>query len=404
MSVLKRFLNILAGCGAAVALAFGAASCNGSDEDPIADPEVVILTPSVSSDRSSQFITVSAEGEWSLSLSFLSGNDAWASVSPATGTGRKKVVLAYDENTSEDSRGLLVNLVSGRKTASCRLVQAGASSTPSGGGDDDSGGKISDAGWLELPGMTSTEGYDFFHHSMTVGGKTERDYSFYYSYKDLVSVWVAYPLVKTHIGSVGRTDAWGFDPLLPADKQANITRAYWESGAYARGHQLPSADRTADRNMNATTFYSTNMTPQDHTLNEGKWADMENKIRSWANSSDTLYVVTGCVVEGSTTKAHEKIVDATGTQVMGKEVTVPVGYYKVFLRYAGASSVGFGGYMAGAVYFDHNASATAQVMSVDALETKLGMDFFANLPKAVGGSVADQIEAQDPKTVSWWGL
>ena len=56
------------------------------------------------------------------------------------------------------------------------------------------------------------------------------------------------------------------------------------------------------------------------------------------------------------------------------------------------------------LFFDHNASATAQVMSVDALEAKLGMDFFANLPKAVGGSVADQIEAQDPKTVSWWGL
>ena len=35
-------------------------------------------------------------------------------------------------------------------------------------------------------------------------------------------------------------------------------------------------------------------------------------------------------------------------------------------------------------------------MSIDALEQKLGIDLFVNLPDQVGKSVADQIEAEDP--------
>ena len=40
------------------------------------------------------------------------------------------------------------------------------------------------------------------------------------------------------------------------------------------------------------------------------------------------------------------------------------------------------------------------IMSIDELETKTGIDFFVNLPDAVGKSVAAEIEAEKP--VSWW--
>lgn len=43
-------------------------------------------------------------------------------------------------------------------------------------------------------------------------------------------------------------------------------------------------------------------------------------------------------------------------------------------------------------------------MSIDALEKKTGLDFFASLPALVGESAASQIESQDPETVSWWGF
>ena len=41
-------------------------------------------------------------------------------------------------------------------------------------------------------------------------------------------------------------------------------------------------------------------------------------------------------------------------------------------------------------------------LSIDALEQKLGIDLFVNLPDKVGKSVADQIEAEDPQKISWW--
>ncbi len=388
-------LALLSSCGGT-----GASSKGGSD-DPVAAPTLVIKQPSTDYSKGSQFISVQAYGAWNISVSA-----SWVKVQPASGSGTVgNVVLSYEENTSEETRSCTLTVSSGSKSSSYTFTQGGKTSSGGGGepggdepGGDEPGGTegggVSQAGWLELPAMTSTPGYDFFHHKMTFGGRTERNYSFYYSYSDLVSLWVAYPLVKAHsTNASGRTNEWGFDPLIPSNKQPVLFNAY--RGSYDRGHQLPSADRTADRSMNVSTFYFTNMTPQNNTLNGGVWATLENKVRGWASSSDTLYVVTGCVVDGSTAKAYDN---------SGKAVTVPTGYYKAFLRYAKNSTLGFDGYMAGAVYFNHTASATGQVMSVDALETRLGMDFFPNLTAVVGQATADKIEAQDPKTVSWWGL
>ena len=356
---------------------------SGSGDDPLAAPVLTLSKPSAGPDKDSQFIKVSATGTWTISLSFQGGVQPWAKVSPSSGSGSlSNVILSYEENSSADDRVLTLTVSSGGKSSSCTFTQGGG--TP-----------VTTAPWLELPEIVTSDGYGFYHHDMTVGGKTERNYSFYYSFADRVSLWVAYPLVKAHLSGTGRSNAWGYDPLLPADRQPNLYNAWRESGTYARGHQIPSADRLPNYGANSATFYFTNMTPQDHTLNGGNWENMENKVRSWAKSSDTLYVVTGCVVKGSTKKAHDN---------QGKEVTVPVGYYKVFLRYAASSTIGFGGYMAGAVYFNHTSDASAQVMSVDALESKLGMDFFPNLVRVTDQTTADKVEAQDPKTVSWWGF
>ncbi|MBQ6087903.1 MAG: DNA/RNA non-specific endonuclease [Bacteroidales bacterium] len=382
---MKRFADIIVLVWAALSLL--TTSCgggaSGSGDDPLTAPELTVAKPLVGPEKGSQFVKVSASGSWTLTLSFASGVQPWAKVSPSSGKGPlTNVILSYETNASADDRTVTITLSSGGKSSSCIFTQSG-------------GKAVVAASWLELPAMTPMDGYGFFHHKMTIGGKTERNYSFYYSYSDLVSLWVAYPLVKSHLSGTGRSDAWAYDPLLPADKQANLYKAWKESSTYSRGHQIPSADRLANYAANSATFYFTNMTPQDHTLNGGKWADFENKVRSWAKASDTLYVVTGCVVEGSTKKAHDND---------GKEVTIPTGYYKAFLRYASSSSLGYGGYMAGAVYFNHSSTATAQVMSVDALEAKLGMDFFPNLETVLDQTTAAKVEAQDPKTVSWWGL
>ena len=45
---------------------------------------------------------------------------------------------------------------------------------------------------------------------------------------------------------------------------------------------------------------------------------------------------------------------------------------------------------------------TNVVMSIDNLETKLGLDLFPNLITIAGKDISDKVEAEDPTKVSYW--
>lgn len=244
--------------------------------------------------------------------------------------------------------------------------------------------------WMELPQTKEGDGLDFYSHDMIVDGMSMRSWSFYYDPEALLSHWVAYPLNKELIGHGSRTDAWDYDPLVPVDQQPALFKSY--SGDWQRGHQLPSADRL-DYDANVKTFYFTNMTPQNGNLNEGVWADLEQRVREWSAEFDTLYVVTGCSIEGSVEVAKDN---------NGRSVTVPVGYYKALLGYSKSGSVGMtgetGGYTGCAFWFDNKPSSGSYMdnaMTISELEDKTGMDFFINLDSEVAGIVENTED-------TWW--
>ena len=261
------------------------------------------------------------------------------------------------------------------------------------------GTAVTSCGWLELPETSATDGLDLFSRTCTINGKRLRNYAFYWDYAYRLSRWVAYPLCGVYMGSSGRSEAWGYDPLLPAAKQQNLSSGYkrGDNGWYDRGHQLPSADRTASEDLNATTFYSTNITPQKNDLNAGVWATLEERVRAWARSSDTLYVVTGCVPEGAT----HYVYDRSDVKIMA-----PTAYFKAVLRYSKNTTLGRSGYMAAAFWYDHESYADnfskGQSLSVKALEERLGYQLFVNLEKAVGAETAQAIKIETPATVNWW--
>lgn len=257
-------------------------------------------------------------------------------------------------------------------------------------------------GWMELPACYDGDGLDFFTHSMTIGDLHTRNYSFYWDYANLVSRWVAYPLNRTLQSSGSRTDAWedNLDPLLPQSQQPLLHRGFSPGNtgiSYDRGHQCPSADRY-QYNANVETFYGTNMTPQMASLNQNFWVVVEDRVRSWSRMCDTLYVVTGCTLEDSPGYALDN---------EGKHVTVPGGYFKALLAYKDDASFGHDGYCALAIFLEHrNYTETlidpAMTISIDDLEARTGIDFFANLPAAVGPDEAGRIEAEQPSGISWW--
>lgn len=176
--------------------------------------------------------------------------------------------------------------------------------------------------WSELPSLKENVNYQYVTHYALVNNQTMRNYSLCFDKTRKTALWVAYPLHSVYInGSGGRTDAWAFDPIIPIAFQPDcVERSY--KGNYDRGHQLPSADRLATNELNAQTFYMTNLTPQLDRLNQDMWAKLETKVRA-NRCPDTLYVVTGAYFGPNA---------GTTTDGAGNIVPLPTNYFKVLLR------------------------------------------------------------------------
>ena len=373
--------------------------------------EVSIKNPTVASGKGQQFVNVKCSGDWTLALVSEDGEVDWANLNTYSGSGNQSnVKLSYDVNATEKSRELTIYLDNGSKTVSCSMTQLpsgqhpeddpdtggdnGSGDNGSGDGGDDSGSSdLAVTGWLELPAMDNPD-LGYYTHSFKMNGNTYRNYSFGWSQKDRVALWVAYPLCKLYTnGSAGRTNAWALDPLLGEDSAAPFG-GY--AGDYARGHQLPSADRQCCYDANAQTFYGTNMTPQLNEHNEKIWADLESRVRGYANTSDTTYVVTGVIVSPSSKKERDSY---------GQSVTIPDAYFKAVLKYSKSSTLGV--WNAAAFYLEHRAYSGSvskeHSMSIDELEEMTGIDFFVNLPAKIGEEQAAKLEAADPANSSvWW--
>ncbi|MBO4570567.1 MAG: DNA/RNA non-specific endonuclease [Bacteroidales bacterium] len=406
---MKAANHILKAVVAVLAATTVLAACNPTDLGN--EPEVNLRIDKVDAgSKSNQFIGVKAAGEWSLEIKFEGGEQydvtQWAyleidSVTMVRGVGdRNDIVFGWAANNSPEARKVTLLLTcAGGKTAQAEFTQAGregAAVLPT---------KIVSEtvpDWLELPATSDPDLYFITHYCNYAGGE-QRNYSFYWDTAALVAHWVAYPLNKRLAGSGGRTNEWGLDPKIPRRLQPVVFRGYgnasYEGGYYNRGHQLPSADRLTYE-PNVQTFYGTNMTPQRGELNSEAWAVLEGMVRTWSNALDTLYVVTGCVLDGST----EYVTDNEG-----KRVKVPTGYFKALLGYKKSGTVGMtgstGGYTGTAFWFDHKGYAKntstvlAQRITIDQLETRTGIDFFVNLPSRIGADKAASVEAS---TDSWW--
>lgn len=255
----------------------------------------------------------------------------------------------------------------------------------SGETDPGSGGTevpSSAAGYMEVP--ISGSGHPdavlirhFAPDSYFGGGSSpkgeRRNYTIYYSKNDRLPLWVAYPLYPDCMGSTQRTDAWNWDPDLEASAQAELFSSY--IGSMVRGHMLPSASRDATSELNRTTFYFTNIVPQDYDQNGGIWADFEKKERQWASNAalyDTLYIVTGPVLPLEKKRASNRggtssaIPSHTWKAIAAKDKRDGK-WYTVAVRMPNVTPP------QGDAWKNH-------FVTVESLEEELGLTLFPNLP------------------------
>ncbi|MBQ7194994.1 MAG: DNA/RNA non-specific endonuclease [Bacteroidales bacterium] len=401
---MRMFRNIARLCAAflAAAVIFGC----GKEDDTFL---TVSFKPDVLTwDVTSVFVNINCNTAWEISIT---DQPDWVrKLSVSSGEGPKNnVILSIKANDTGENRSVEIIVTAGNVVRRAALTQKCEPVLVSG---------VRPV-WLELAESPERTDRDWFCHYMEIGDVRTRNYSYWFDYNHLVSLWVAYPLCRWNMyGSGKRNDSWStFDPNIDPERQAILWNGYQEgnnsslgSNFYARGHQCASGDRRVNNDAEKQTYYSTNMTPQiQNGFNSGIWSNLEDKVRGWAESSDTLYVVTGCVLDGAKYYVYDaprKYNEWYGESLSSKKVTVPTGYYKAVIRYCKDISIGHGGYMGCAVYLDHqvyqrNAGA-ADSMSIDELEEKLGYDLFVNLPAVVGEEAAAAIEAEKPATVGWW--
>ena len=231
-----------------------------------------------------------------------------------------------------------------------------------------------DAPWLEL--TSAKKGDQYLIRTYYAG---ERNYTHFFDTSMKTSLWTAYPLNSSHMGSLKRPSSWHYSPDIPQEYQINVTSGSYKSG-YSRGHLLPNGSRNGNSTMQKQAFYVTNQVPQiQNTFNGSIWNNLENAVQGVAQKEE-VYVVTGVAFnkEGETKSLNYATDDA------GKQVAVPNYFYKVVLKVktegskiSDASTIGFWfehkGYAKGDSYINYS-------VSVDQIEEWTGFDFFVNLP------------------------
>lgn len=255
-------------------------------------------------------------------------------------------------------------------------------------------------GWLELPGAQGNQEY-----VQTAFDGSARNYSYNYDKDMFTSLWVAYPLYSaTTTGS--NTAGWKFNPYIPMDYQIDVTGSSYQVNYgstttndydstkefYARGHQIPNADRKSTATMNSQTYYVTNSTPQiQNGFNGGIWSNLEKEVRNQIPSNDTLYVVTGAAFQ----KIGESVKPVTWIYPKGGgSCPVPNFYWKALLKVkrgtggkvTSASAIGFWlphEDLSGKNYEDY-------AVSIQQLQQWTGFDFFVNLPDSVESSAESE--------------
>ena len=240
-----------------------------------------------------------------------------------------------------------------------------------------------DEQWLELPSGINDDRYII----NTMYSSGERNYTHLYDKDTYLSLWTAYPLNSSHMGSLDRPGSWSYNPNIDSQYQADLRSKSYDTGdnglAYSRGHMIPNGSRNGNSGMQKQTFHVTNSVPQrQDKFNGSIWAKLETAVQAEA-SSEEIYVVTGVALNKV---GENKTIHYVSPKNSSQDCAIPNYFYKLVLKvkYTGrtvtsASTIGF--------WFVHqdysDSDYTKYAVSVDQVEQWTGFDFFVNVPDSV---------------------
>jgi endonuclease G len=145
---------------------------------------------------------------------------------------------------------------------------------------------------------------------------THKAYTLSYNETCEQANWVKYMVTKIELDTAiaKRKNNFKADKSV---KTGSASLADYKGSGYDRGHLAPAATFIDDQSEMDESFYMSNMSPQDKSFNRGVWKKIENYERTLAREKDTVYVITGGVLNDKLKTIGEN------------EVCVPQFYFKI---------------------------------------------------------------------------
>jgi endonuclease G, mitochondrial len=157
-----------------------------------------------------------------------------------------------------------------------------------------------------------------------------------------------------------RSNAFHEELSLPSGLRSEL--ADYRRSGFDRGHMAPNGDMSTPE-AQEESFSLANMIPQEPCNNEVLWEGIESAVRDLALNRGEVFVVTGPAFLGSE------------LQSLKGRVLVPTHIFKAVYVPSGKSA---------AAYFAPNdGSQTWEPLSIEELETRIGIDVFPQLDASV---------------------
>lgn len=213
----------------------------------------------------------------------------------------------------------------------------------------------------------------YFHPTSTTGQILNYKYfSVSYSEKHEQAEWVAYKLTKTSFNdNVARTNDYREDPNV---KTKSATPFDYKGSGYDMGHLAPARTMSYNYTSMSESFYLSNISPQVPAFNRGIWKRLEEKVRYWAMMNDSIFVVTGPILNNPIGK------------IGVNNVSVPKAFYKTLVGYRNGKVKGIAFLMPNE---KSDKSIYKYVTSIDEVEKITGIDFYFKMEH----NTQDNIEA-----------
>lgn len=186
---------------------------------------------------------------------------------------------------------------------------------------------------------------------------------------------------------IDREDSFHEESRLPQSMRAKLSD--YSSSGYDRGHLAPNGDM-ANRSQQYDSFSLANIAPQSPRNNRYIWRNIESATRYLTQQYGEVYTITGVA-----------FTDKKAKQLAGR-VLVPSHFFKAV--YIPASN------QAGVYYAPNDESERIEIISIDELTAKIGIDVLPvldaktkaqalNLPLKAGEAL--DVPATDVEEPTW---